>query len=259
MIILFIADIVGQPGRDCVRRLLPELAGEKKPDIVIANAENVAGGKGLTGPLALELFGSGIHALTLGNHAFDRKEIDSIIGDPRIVRPANYPPMVAGRGWTVITTPSGKKIAIISIMGRVYMPHTDCPFRKASEILETITRETNVIFVDFHAEITSEKQAMGWHLDGQVSAVVGTHTHIPTSDERILPGGTAYLTDAGMTGPQDGVIGMDKDIIIKKYITGVRQHYAIAKGASVMQGCTVTVDETSGKATNMERFSLVEK
>ncbi|OGS18132.1 MAG: metallophosphoesterase [Elusimicrobia bacterium RIFOXYA2_FULL_50_26] len=262
MIILFIADIVGQPGRDCVRKLLPELAGEKKPDIIIANAENVAGGKGLTGPLALELFDSGAQVLTLGNHAFDRKEVDSIIGDPRIVRPANYPPMVAGRGCTVITTTTGKKLAVISLMGRVYMPHTDCPFRKASEVLETMAKENpdiNIVFVDFHAEITSEKQAMGWYLDGRVSAVIGTHTHIPTADERILPGGTAYLTDAGMTGPRDGVIGMDKDIIIKKYITGVRQHYSMAKGTAVMQGCVITVDETTGKATNIERFSLVEQ
>src|SRR3989339_495068 len=261
MIILFIADIVGQPGRDCVRKLLPELAGEKKPDIIIANAENVAGGKGLTGPLALELFDSGAQVLTLGNHAFDRKEVDSIIGDPRIVRPANYPPMVAGRGCTVITTTTGKKLAVISLMGRVYMPHTDCPFRKASEVLETMAKENpdiNIVFVDFHAEITSEKQAFGWFLDGRVSAVIGTHTHVQTADARILPSGTAYITDAGMTGPRDGIIGMDRDIIIKKYLTAIPHRFSVAAGPAMLNACVIDIDTDTGASTGI-RIIRIEK
>ncbi len=256
MKILFIADIVGEPGREILRNKLPELLRNEQPDFVIANAENAAGGKGLTGPLARELFDLGVMAITLGNHTFDRKEIESIIDEPRVLRPANYPPLVPGHGYGVFEAKNGKKIAVLSMMGRVYLPDLDCPFRTASCILETVLAETPVVFVDFHAEITSEKQAFGWYLDGRVSAVVGTHTHVPTADERLLPGGTAYLTDAGMTGPSEGVIGMDKEVVLKKYLTAIPQHFVIAKGASVMQGCIVEVNDGTGKAVSIKRYSI---
>lgn len=165
--------------------------------------------------------------------------------------------MVPGHGWGIYNLASKVPVAVISLMGRVYMPHIDCPFRGASEILENIRKETKNIIVDFHAEITSEKIALGLYLDGRVSAVIGTHTHVQTADERILPGGTACLTDAGMTGPCDGVIGMDKEIIIKKYLTGIPQHFSVAKGATAMHGCTIEIDESTGKAIEIKRFSLM--
>lgn len=256
MKLLFIADIVGEPGREMISKRLPGLINRENPDFVVANAENSAGGKGLTGMIAGELFGSGVDVITLGNHTFDRKEIESTIDNPKILRPANYPVGVPGNGWGVYETRAGKKIAVINLMGRVYMPILDDPFRKAGELIEKAAKETKCIFVDFHAEITSEKQTMGWYLDGRVSAMCGTHTHIPTADERVLPGGTAYITDAGMTGPSEGVIGMDKEVILKKYLTGIPQHFSIAKGASVMQGCVIEIETESGKATSIKRFSL---
>jgi hypothetical protein len=257
MKILFIADIVGEPGRQVLKQRLPDLLKKEKPDFVIANAENAAGGKGLTGIIADELFAHGINVLTMGNHTFDRKEIQDIIDDKRILRPANYPPAVPGNGWNIYEIPNYLKIAVISMMGRVYLPDTDCPFRKADELLEKILPETKIVFVDFHAEITSEKQTLGWYLDGRVSAVVGTHTHIPTADERILTEGTAYLTDAGMCGPYEGVIGMEKEVIIKKYLTSIPQHFVVAKGQTIMQGCIVEVNNASGKAENIKRFSIL--
>ncbi|MFH1368306.1 MAG: TIGR00282 family metallophosphoesterase [Elusimicrobiota bacterium] len=256
MKIIFIADIVGEPGRGIIAKTLPGLVSRENPDFVIANAENSAGGKGLTGSIAGELFGLGIDVLTLGNHTFDRKEIDTAIENPKVLRPANYPPNVPGRGWNIYTAKNGKKAAVVNLMGRVYMPIIDDPFRSANELLEIINKETKNIIVDFHAEITSEKQTMGWYLDGRVSAVIGTHTHIPTADESILPGGTAYISDSGMTGPADGVIGMDKEIIIKKYLTGIPQHFVVSKGPAVMQGCVVEINENDGKALKISRFSL---
>lgn len=256
MKVLFVADIVGQPGREILKKKLPELKNKEKPDFIIANAENAAGGKGLTPGVSTEIFLTGVNVLTLGNHAFDRKEIDSIIKDDRILRPANYPPNVPGIGWNIYNLGDSLKLAVINIMGRVYMPIIDCPFRKINEILEEVSSETKNIIVDFHAEITSEKQTYGWYLDGRVSAVIGTHTHIPTADEKILPGGTAYITDAGMTGPSQGVIGMDREVIIKKYLTGLRQHFTVAKGEAVMQGCVFDIDNNTGKALSIKRFSI---
>jgi metallophosphoesterase (TIGR00282 family) len=256
MKILFIADIVGEPGRASIAKNLPGLFDRENPDLIIANAENAAGGKGLTSPVARELFGLGVDVITMGNHTFDRKEIESAIDDPKVLRPANYPPGVPGKGWNIYNTKSGQKVAVINIMGRVYMPVIDDPFRAAAEIIEKVRAETKIIFVDFHAEITSEKLTMGWFLDGRVSACIGTHTHIPTADERILPGGTAYLSDAGMTGPSDGVIGMDREIILKKYLTGIPQHFSVAKGDSLMQGCVIEINDSDGKAKSIKRFSI---
>ncbi|MBN1621327.1 MAG: TIGR00282 family metallophosphoesterase [Endomicrobiales bacterium] len=255
--VLFIADIVGKPGRIIIKDKLPEMIESEQPDFVIANAENSAGGKGLTEPVATELFDAGINVLTLGNHAFDRKEVEQIIDNKQILRPANYPSNVPGKGWNVYTTKNGVKLAVVNVMGRVYMPLLDCPFLTINNILEKIHPLTRNIIVDFHAEITSEKQTFGWFLDGRVSAVLGTHTHIPTADEKILPDGTAYITDTGMTGPSEGIIGMDREIIIKKYITGVPHHFVVAKGPSIMQGAIVEIDTDSGKAASIKRFSIL--
>ena len=256
MKVLFVADIVGQPGREILSNRLPELKDREKPDFIIANGENAAGGKGLTAVVAQEIFNSGVNVITLGNHAFDRKEIEEAITNPRILRPANYPPNVQGKGYGVYSIDGKGKIAVINAMGRVYMPIIDCPFRGMNDVLEKISGETKVIFVDFHAEVTSERVAMGWYLDGRVSAVIGTHTHIPTADEKILPQGTAYITDAGMTGPCEGVIGMDKEIVLKRFLTGLPHPFAVAKGQNIMQGCVVEIDESTGKARSIKRFSV---
>ncbi|MDR1196572.1 MAG: TIGR00282 family metallophosphoesterase [Endomicrobium sp.] len=254
MKLIFISDIVGQLGRNIVKNKLPDLIAENKPDIVIANAENAAGGKGLTPQTAKELFECGINVITLGNHAFDRHEVFDILGDCRVLRPANYPQSVAGKGYGVFVLPDGKKIAVINLIGRVHMPITDCPFAAADRIIEKVLKETKNIFVDFHAEATSEKNAMGLYLDGRVSAIVGTHTHIPTADERVLPKGTAYITDAGMTGPSEGVIGTDAKLVIQKFVTGIHKHFVLAKGKSSFQGCIIETGN-DGKALSIKRFS----
>jgi len=256
MKIIFISDIIGQPGRDIVASKLPVLREKEKPFFVIANAENSAGGKGITVSIADELFALGVDVITLGNHTFDRKEAEAALSSERVLRPANYPPMAPGTGWGVYQSAEGVKVAVVNLMGRVYMPLTDCPFRAASNLLEKVSKETRNIIVDFHAEITSEKQAMGWYLDGKVSAVLGTHTHIPTADERVLPQGTAYISDSGMTGPAEGVIGMDKELVLKKFLTGIPQHFEVAKGRSIMQGCVLDIDTGSGKAQSIKRFSV---
>ncbi|MDD5757430.1 MAG: TIGR00282 family metallophosphoesterase, partial [bacterium] len=203
MKVLFIADIMGQAGREAVARILPELKSKEQVDLVIANGENAAHGMGLTPNIARDLFHLGIDVLTMGNHTWDKKEILDIIDDEPIVRPANYAPGVPGRGAILATTTNGVKVGILNLIGRVFMPPNDCPFRSADKVIEELKKETPVIIVDIHAEATSEKVAMGWYLDGKVSAVIGTHTHVQTADDRILPEGTAYLTDVGMTGPFD--------------------------------------------------------
>lgn len=256
MRVLFIADVIGQPGRKVLNEFLPRWIPEKKIDLVIANAENASGGFGLTPPVAEEIFASGVEVITLGNHTWDRKEIMDIIDDPRIVRPANYPPGCPGQGWRIVNTRSGLKTGIMNLMGRIYMLETDCPFRKAQEILPSILKHTKIIIVDMHAEITSEKVAMGWFLDGQVSAVIGTHTHVQTADERVLPGGTAYITDVGMTGARDSVIGIEKEIIIKRYLTRLPVRFEIARGDPVFSGVLIEIDEKSARASGLERFTV---
>lgn len=257
MKLIFISDIVGQLGRNIVKNKLPALVSGNSPDIIIANAENAAGGKGLTPQIAKELFEYGVDVITLGNHAFDRREVFAILDDRRILRPANYPQSVAGKGYGIYNAGNGEKIAVINLIGRVYMPITDCPFTAADRIIEKVSAETKNIFVDFHAEVTSEKNAMGLYLDGRVSAVVGTHTHIPTADERVLSKGTAYITDAGMTGPSEGVIGTDAEPVIQKFISGVHKQFVLAKGRSVFQGCIIEIDG-DGKALSIKRFSEYE-
>jgi 2',3'-cyclic-nucleotide 2'-phosphodiesterase len=229
----------------------------KQIDLCIANGENSAGGFGITPQVAEELFALGIDVLTGGNHSFDKKEIfDYLPTHPRLLRPANYPPGTPGNGLIVCQSRSGVPCAVMNLQGRTYMPASDCPFRKADELLESLPAATKVRFVDFHAEVTSEKMAMGWHLDGRVSAMVGTHTHVPTADSRILPGGMAYQTDAGMTGPYDSVIGVDKEIILRRFLTSVPIRMEAAKGKVELHSVIIDVDESSGQARSIHRHTV---
>lgn len=253
--IVFIGDIFGRPGRRAVREILPRLIDRYAPDVVIANGENAASGLGLTPQTARELLDSGVNLLTSGNHIWNKKEfLEALDSEPWILRPLNYPPGTPGRGWCKYRTRSGMEICVINAAGRVFMAPLDCPFRAVEDVLREVRREEVPILVDFHAEATSEKVAMGWFLDGRVSAVVGTHTHVQTADETILPGGTAYLTDAGMTGPIDSVIGVKKDIIIEKFLTQLPRKFDVASGRARLEGCMITVDEATGRAVSIERI-----
>ncbi len=254
MKILFIADIIGQPGREAVAKLLPELRKQEAPELVIANGENAAGGLGITPNVARDLFHLGIDVLTMGNHTWDKKEVMEIIDDPNIVRPANYPPGVPGRGAALVATPGKFQVGIVNLVGRVFMPPNDCPFRAAEKIIAELKKETPVIIVDMHAEATSEKVAMGWYLDGKVSAVIGSHTHVQTADERILPEGTAYITDAGMTGPFDSVIGIKKEIILQRFLLGMPIRFDVAGGDVVLNAVLLDIDEKTGKALDIKRI-----
>ena len=257
MKILFIGDIVGKPGRRIVKERTADFAQEEGIDLVIANCENAAAGFGITPTLADELFKAGIDVLTTGNHAWDKREILPYLdAEPRILRPANYPEGAAGQGLYVGTTKHGTRYAVLNLQGRVYLPAIDCPFRKADALLEHLDPDVKVRFVDFHAEVTSEKNAYGWYLDGRVSAVVGTHTHIPTADERILPEGTAYLTDVGMTGPYDSVIGMDKEGSIARFLSSLPGRFEPARSGVRFCSVVVDVDETTGRARSIERKVL---
>jgi hypothetical protein len=255
--ILFIGDVIGKPGRQAVSRELHRLVDQYRLDLVIANGENAAGGFGITEETAKDLFKSGINFLTSGNHIWDKKDsLEFITREERLLRPANYPPGTAGRGSAVVRTPGGAKVGVLNLEGRVFMNNLDCPFRTADREVARLREETPIIFVDFHAEATSEKTSLGWYLDGRVSALVGTHTHVQTADERILPGGTAYLTDAGMTGAFDSVIGVRKDEPIEKFLTQVPVKFEIAKNNLRLNGVVITVDEGSGRAVGIERVNL---
>lgn len=255
--LLFIGDIVGRPGRRAVQVLLPELVRTYRPDAIIANGENAAGGFGLTRETANELFEFGVTVLTTGNHVWNKKEFyQSLETDERVIRPANYPKGAPGRGWTVTELPSGVRLGVINLSGRVFMTPLDCPFRVANTLVAELSRECDIIVVDFHAEATSEKVAMGWFLDGKVASVAGTHTHVQTADERILPHGTAYITDLGMTGPVDSVLGVRKDIIIQRFLSSIPAKFETAPGPSELQGAVVTVDESTGKARKIERVRV---
>jgi metallophosphoesterase (TIGR00282 family) len=257
MNILFIGDIFGSPGRRIVAQHLQEIISEEKIQLVIANAENAAGGFGITPQLAEELFSLGIEVLTTGNHAWDKKEIyEYLPRQPRLLRPANYPCELPGSGLAVVRARNGVDVAVMNLQGRAQMPATDCPFRKADELVASLDPDVKVRFVDFHCELTSEKTAMGWHLDGRVSAVIGTHTHVPTADERVLPGGTAYLTDAGMTGPYDSIIGAEKQLALRRFITGTPIRLEAAKNQPELHGAIVTIDENTGHATAIRRYEI---
>jgi len=253
MKVLFIGDIVGKPGREAVGLVLPSLKEKENIEFVIANGENSAGGFGITPNVAEEIFSFGVDTITLGNHTWDRKEVKEIIDDPRIIRPANYPRDVPGHGYSIFITPNKIKLAVVCIMGRVYMQNLDCPFRVLDDIIDKISQETNNIIVDVHAEITSEKQSIGWFLDGKVSAVIGTHTHVMTADERLLPLGTAYITDCGITGSFDSVIGIKKELALKKFILQMPVKFEIAEENVVLQSVIIDIDESTGKARSIRR------
>jgi metallophosphoesterase (TIGR00282 family) len=255
--ILVIGDIFGKPGRKIIKRMLSRIQSENDIMFTIANAENAAGGKGLSREVMNELLGAGIDALTMGNHTWDNKEIYQFIDDEfRIVRPINYPGECPGQGYHIYQAGFNKKIAVINASGRVFLPAIDCPFQRIDETINEIKDSVDYIIVDFHAEATSEKVAMGRFLDGRVTAVLGTHTHIQTADERILPGGTGYITDLGMTGPYDSILGVDKDIIIRKFLTGRPARFEVASGPSQMEGVILKVDDENYKVRDIKRLCI---
>ena len=257
MRILFIGDVVGRTGRAAVARILPELRKAQAVDLVVANAENSAAGIGATPATLQELRRQGVDLFTLGNHTWRKKELlDAMDGLACAARPANFPDGVPGRGAVTATLADGRKAAVLNLVGRVYMDPADCPFAAADRILPELRKVTPVILVDFHAEATSEKAALGWHLDGRCSAVIGTHTHVQTADEWILPGGTAFLSDAGMTGPAHSIIGMKRGSILEKFVRGIPGKFEVAEGPSIFSAALVEVDDATGKAQSISRILL---
>lgn len=254
--VLYIGDIFGRPGRRIVKERLPEVVSEYVPDLVLANGENAAAGFGITAKLTEELLNLGIAVLTTGNHIWDKKEIYPYLAehaDGPLLRPANYPSHVPGRGLYLGKTQAGTEYAVINLQGRVFMPPIDCPFRTVDALLDSIPKRVTLRFVDMHAEATSEKLAMGWYLDGRVTAMVGTHTHVPTADETVLPGGTAYITDLGMSGPYESVIGIEKEIAIRKFISQLPERFEVAEGDVRLCGVLVEADARTGRAISIER------
>jgi len=255
MNILFIGDIVGSPGREAIKKLVPELKKEYKLDFIIANGENAAGGSGITSPVAQELFNYGIDVLTSGDHIWKKREIFEIINqEERILRPVNFPAGAPGHGWGLFKTKDNFKVGIVNVQGRVFMEALECPFRSSRQAQEALSKDTPIIIVDIHAEATSEKVALGWYLDGKVSAVLGTHTHIQTADERILPGGSAYISDVGMTGPLDSVIGRRIEDVLERFITSVPTRFEVAQDNIQLQGVVLDIDEQTGKARSITRI-----
>jgi metallophosphoesterase (TIGR00282 family) len=255
--LLFIGDIFASAGRGIVQRHLKNLVEKENIHLAIANGENSAGGFGITPQLADDILSWGIDVITTGNHVWDKREIyEYLPRQPRLLRPGNYVDDLPGAGIVIVEASNGVECAVMNLQGRVYMPHTDDPFRKADLYLESIRPDVKVRFLDFHAEVTSEKVAMGWYLDGRVSAVIGTHTHIPTADTRILPGGTAYQTDVGMTGPYSGVIGVDKTIVLEKFRTSLPVRMEAARQGAELHGVIVEVDEITGRAAAIRRVEL---
>jgi 2',3'-cyclic-nucleotide 2'-phosphodiesterase len=256
MNILFIGDIFGSPGRRIVADHLEDIVKTNAIDFVIANAENSAGGFGVTPSIAEDLFALGIDVLTTGNHVWDKREIYDYLGrQPRLLRPANYPE-APGQGAIAIRARNGVECAVLNLQGRTYMTPIDCPFRAADRLLAALNPAIKVKFIDFHAEVTSEKMAMGWYLDGRVSAVIGTHTHIPTADTRILPGGTAYQTDCGMTGPYGSIIGAETEPVLQKFLTGLPVRMEAAKQSPELHSVILDVDEFTGRARAMRRHTV---
>jgi metallophosphoesterase (TIGR00282 family) len=257
MKVLFIGDIVGKTGRNATKALLPAIVNRYKIDLVIANGENAAGGFGITDKLASEIFSHGVHVITTGNHVWDKKEfIHQISKENRVLRPINYPPGLPGYGSLLYSLHNGIKVGVINISGRVFMSHIDCPFRTGKDEVEKLRSTTKMIIIDFHAEATSEKIAFGYYMDGKVSAVIGTHTHVQTADEKILPGGTAYITDVGMTGPYDSVIGIEKEQIIERFLTNMPMRFETAKGEGIFSAVVIEIDEETGKSSAVQRLQL---
>jgi metallophosphoesterase (TIGR00282 family) len=254
---LFIGDIVGKTGRNATKALLPAVVNKYKIDLVIANGENAAGGFGITDKIVSEILSYGVHIITTGNHVWDKKEfIPQISKEDRVLRPLNYPPGVPGFGSLLYPLHNGIKAAVINISGRVFMSNIDCPFRTGKEEIERLSAFSKIIIIDFHAEATSEKIAFGYYVDGKVSAVIGTHTHVQTADEKILPGGTAYITDVGMTGPYDSVIGIEKEQIIERFLTNMPMRFETASGEGIFSALVVEIDAETGKSTAVQRLQL---
>ena len=258
MNILFIGDIVARTGRDLVRRCLRPLVRQYAIDVVLANGENAAGGAGITREITNDLLKAGVDVLTSGNHIWDKREVlEFIDSEPRLIRPANYPAGTPGQGSHVWRNDAGMAVGVINIMGRIFMAPLDDPFAVVKTQIARVRADgAKIIFVDFHAEATSEKLAMGWHLDGEITALVGTHTHVQTADERILPRGTAYLTDVGMTGPHDGIIGMERTGALARFVTGLPQRFDSASGEPRLNAVLVTADPESGRASHIQRISV---
>jgi len=259
MRILFVGDIVGRPGREVLAHWLPLLRDDLRLDVVIANAENAAGGLGVTPSILKELKKLGIAGFTLGNHTWRKKELVGMLDlEETVARPVNYPPGVPGRGSVVLTLEDGRRLGLINVLGRVYMDAFECPFRSAMAEAERLRQEgVKVVVVDMHAEATSEKAALGWYLDGRCTAVLGTHTHVQTADERLLDQGTAYISDVGMTGPRDGVIGLERERAIGKFLTGLPNEFKVAPGPSQLSGVVVEADDADGRAVAIERIVRV--
>jgi metallophosphoesterase (TIGR00282 family) len=254
--LLFIGDVVGEPGRRALKELLPKLRQRHAVDMCIANGENSAGGSGITQSTAAEIFAAGVDIITSGDHVWDQKEIYALMeSEPRFVRPINYPPSTPGQGSTFFELPNGKRVAVVNVQGRTFMPDLENPFWVMQREVNRLREITPIIFVDVHAEATSEKIALARMLDGDVSAVVGTHTHVQTADEQIFPGGTAFLCDAGFTGPHESVLGRDIEAIIKRFRTNQPQRFAVATERIFLQGVLITIDESSGHAKAIERIS----
>lgn len=255
--LLFVGDIVGKPGRELVRRGLDAIVASHRIDLVVANGENAAAGFGITPDIADDLLAYGVQVITGGNHSWDKKEILPYIAEqPRLLRPANFPAGTPGRGGAVVKASNGVPVGVINVMGRVFMTAIDDPFKVVVQQIDAMRADARVILVDFHAEATSEKVAMGWHLDGRVSAVVGTHTHVATADARVLPQGTAYITDVGMTGPHDSVIGVDRRAILQRFLTGLPQRFETATENPRLNAVVITADEATGRAVSIERVEL---
>lgn len=259
MKLLMVGDIVGRVGRRALKDNLRALISEYKIDVVIANGENAAGGNGLTRELGKDFFSLGVDVITMGNHVWNNRDIYQYFPlEKRLIRPANYPDDAPGKGIYSFVARNGVPIAVLNLSGQVFMESLVCPFRKADELLASLDKEVKVILLDFHAEATSEKVAMGWYLDGRVSAVCGTHTHIQTADERILPKGTAYITDVGMTGPRDSVIGVVKELVIEKFVTKMPRRFEVAMGDYQLNAVLIEIDEDTGKATSIVRIQNYE-
>lgn len=257
MKVLFIGDIVGKVGRTTTKALLQTVIDRYKVDFVVANGENAAGGFGITDKIVSEILGYGIHVITTGNHVWDKKEfIVQISKENRLLRPLNYPPGIPGYGSVIYTLSNGEKIGVLNISGRVFMSNIDCPFRTAETEAQRLSTTLKVIIIDFHAEATSEKIAFGYFMDGKVSAVIGTHTHVQTADEKILPGGTAYISDVGMTGPENSVIGIEKEQVIHRFLTNIPVRFEAAKGEGIFSAAVIDINEKTGKATAIQRLQL---
>ncbi len=254
--VLCVGDVFGEPGRRAIQLLLPKLRKQHEVDVAVVNVENAAAGAGVTPPIARAFLEQGVDVMTSGNHIWDKREIvEYIVKENLLLRPANYPPGTPGAG-SIVVKAGPHKVAVLNLMGRVFLPLLDCPFRKADEEVLRLGQETRIIVVDAHCEATSESQALGWYLDGRVSAVVGTHRHVQTADERLLPKGTAYITDLGMTGPTDSVIGVDPEIALSRFLTQMPNRFEPAKGPAALHGVIIRIDPETGRALSIERLRV---